>query len=101
MPGERQAEAVLADRGYDSDAIVEHIEAMRAQDVILHKCNRIERWFSRLKHFHRFATRYERSRACIQSNCLIANDYCLGCRLYSEKPWWTLTHQDDGVTFIS
>ena len=29
--GEHKAEAVLADKGYDSDAIVEHVEAMGAK----------------------------------------------------------------------
>jgi transposase len=32
--GERKAEAVLADKGYDADAIVEHIEAMGGTAVI-------------------------------------------------------------------
>jgi hypothetical protein len=32
LPGERQAEAFLTERGYDSDAIVEHIQATRAQE---------------------------------------------------------------------
>ena len=77
--GTRQVEAVLADKGYDSDAIVAHVEAHGAKAVIpprrnrkqpreydreLYKQrNRIERCFSKLKHFRRFATRYEKSRA--------------------------------------
>ena len=32
--GARKAEAVLADKGYDADAIAEHIEAMGAKVVI-------------------------------------------------------------------
>jgi transposase len=72
----RKAEAVLADKGYDSDAIVQHIASMgaiavippkrnrkqqREYDKTLYKQrNRIERCFSRLKHFRRFATRYEK-----------------------------------------
>ncbi len=72
----RQAEAVLADKGYDSDAIVQHIADMgaiavvppkrnrkqpREYDKIRYKQrNRIERCFSKLKHFRRFATRYEK-----------------------------------------
>jgi transposase len=32
--GEGKAEAVLADKGYDTDALVPHIEASRAQSVI-------------------------------------------------------------------
>ena len=74
--GKREAEAVIADKGYDSDKIVEHVEqAMHAQAVIPPRSNRkqqrdydktlyrlrnrIERCFSKLKHFRRFATRYE------------------------------------------
>lgn len=38
--GERKAEAVLADKGYDSDAIVEHIENTGAAAVIPPKSNR-------------------------------------------------------------
>lgn len=67
---------MLADKGYDSDAIVEHVEAMGAKAVIPPKRNRkqkreydkglykqrnrIERCFSKLKCFRRFATRYEK-----------------------------------------
>jgi transposase len=67
---------VLADKGYDSDAVVQHIAGMGASAVIPPKRNRkqqreydkmlykqrnrIERCFSRLKHFRRFATRYEK-----------------------------------------
>ena len=74
--GERKAGWVLADKGYDSQAIVDHIEAMGAIAVVpsksnrkqqrthdkelYRKRNRIERCFSRLKHFRRFATRYDR-----------------------------------------
>ena len=73
---QRKAEPVLADKGYDSNAIVEHIAGMgaiavippkrnrkqqREYDKTLYKQrNRIERCFSRLKHFCRFATRYEK-----------------------------------------
>jgi len=76
--GERKVEYVLADKGYDSDAIVEHVARMgavaiippkrnrkqqREYDKTLYKQrNRIERCFSRLKHFRRFATRYEKNK---------------------------------------
>lgn len=74
--GEQKAVWVLADRGYDSETILDHIEAMGAVAVVPSKSNckrqrshdkelylqpnRIERCFSRLKHFRRFATRYEK-----------------------------------------
>ena len=84
----RQAEAVLADRGYDSDAIVAAIQAMGAQAVIPSKVNRkvqrphdstlyklrnrIERCFNRLKQFRRFATRYCKRRVAFQSTVSLA-----------------------------
>ncbi len=69
--GERKAGHVLADKDYDTDAIIEHIANMSAVAVIPSKANRnvqrdddkdlykqrnrIERCFSKLKHFRRFA----------------------------------------------
>ncbi|WP_210312654.1 IS5 family transposase [Rhizobium giardinii] len=68
--------AMLADKAYDSNALRATIKAMDAEavipsnrtrkiiiphDPIVYKHrNRIERCFNRLKHFRRFATRYER-----------------------------------------
>ena len=76
--GARKTSHVLADKGYDTDAIVEHVAAMGAVAVIPPKSsrkvqreydkdlykqrNRIERCFSKLKHFRRFATRYEKNK---------------------------------------
>jgi transposase len=70
------ADAVRADKAYDSNALRELIAGMGAtavipsnrsrkiaipHDAILYKQrNRIERCFNRLKHFRRFATRYDR-----------------------------------------
>jgi transposase len=86
--GAHQAEAVLADKGYDSDAIVAHIEAQGAKAVIPPKCNRkqareydkelykqrnrIERCFSKLKHFRRFATRYEKTKTTFRAIVALA-----------------------------
>jgi len=87
--GTHSAEAVIADKGYDSDAIVEHVETqMQARTVIpprsnrkqqrdydraLYKLrNRIERCFSKLKQFRRFATRYEKSKTCFQALVALA-----------------------------
>ncbi|GLK84441.1 IS5 family transposase [Ancylobacter defluvii] len=69
-------QAVLADKAYDSGALRATIAGMNAAAVIpSNRCrkiviphdvdtykhrNRIERCFSRLKHFRRFATRYDR-----------------------------------------
>jgi len=75
LEGER-AKAVLADKAYDGNDLRDRIAAMNATAVIPAKRNRkvaiphdvgvythrnqIERCFSRLKHFRRFATRYDR-----------------------------------------
>jgi transposase len=68
--------AVLADKAYDSNALRASIASMGAEAVIpSNRCrriaiphdaaiykhrNQIERCFSKLKHFRRFATRYDR-----------------------------------------
>ena len=71
-----QATAVLADKAYDSNALRQIIADSGAEAVIpsnrtrkviiphdaaiyCHR-NRIERCFNKLKHFRRFATRYDR-----------------------------------------
>jgi transposase len=70
------AQAVLADKAYDSNALRSLIANMGADAVIpSNRCrkiaiphdaavykhrNRIERCFNKLKHFRRFATRYDR-----------------------------------------
>lgn len=70
------AQAVIADKGYDADHFVAKIEATGAQAVIPPRSNRltqrsfdrhlyrdrtlIERFFARIKHFRRIATRYDK-----------------------------------------
>lgn len=72
----QQGDAVLAGKAYDSNALRATIAGMKADAVIpsnrtrkitiphdavaYKQRNRIERCFNRLKHFRRFATRYER-----------------------------------------
>ena len=72
----QHADAILADKAYDSNDLRDRIAQMKAQAVIPSKRNRkifiphdielykqrnrIERCFNRLKHFRRFATRYDR-----------------------------------------
>ena len=72
----QDGDAVLADKAYDSNALRAIIDDMGAEAVIpSNRCrkvgiphdalaykhrNRIERCFGRLKHFRRFATRYDR-----------------------------------------
>jgi transposase len=86
--GGRKTEAVLADKGYDTDAIVQHIERSGAEPVIPPKANRktqrpynktlykqrnqIERCFSKLKHFRRFATRFEKNKINFQAVVALA-----------------------------
>src|SRR5688500_8926710 len=68
---------VIADRGYDSDRLISHIEAKGARAVIPPRSNRrwirptdwklyglrniIERYINKLKHFRRIATRYDKT----------------------------------------
>lgn len=68
--------AVVADKGYDADHFVATIEAAGAEAVIPPRSNRlaprefdrhlyrarnlVERFFARLKHFRRIATRYDK-----------------------------------------
>jgi len=55
-----QAQAVIPPRS--------HRKQQRDYDKTPYKLrNRIERCFSKLKQFRRFATRYEKSRVCFQS----------------------------------
>lgn len=69
-------EALIADKGYDANALVEAVETTGAQAVIPPRSNRrtprtydrqsyrhrnlIERFFNRIKHFRRIATRYDK-----------------------------------------
>jgi transposase len=72
----RRGTIVLADKGYDADWIREKIEAQGAAPNIPDKSNRIvrhcfsktlykdrnkvERFFNKIKHYRRIATRYEK-----------------------------------------
>ncbi|CAE6923943.1 transposase [Pseudomonas extremaustralis] len=82
-------EAVLADKGYDSDAFVEVIQRRGAEAIIPSKKNRlnprsldrhlykarnlVERFFQKLKQFRRIATRYERLARNYQSMLSLLN----------------------------
>jgi transposase len=70
-------EAVIADKGYDSDRLIKSIEAKGAEAVIPPKANRkqprdfdrhlykdrnlVERFINRIKQYRRVATRYEKT----------------------------------------
>jgi len=76
LAGQR-AKAVLADKGYDADYIVEQVSAIGAEavipprstrknqrlyDIFLYKeRNVIERMFGKMKHFRGVATRYSKT----------------------------------------
>lgn len=73
---DQHADFIVADKGYDSDALVETITAQGSQAVIPPRSNRlnprafdrhiyksrnlIERFFNRIKQFRRIATRYDK-----------------------------------------
>jgi putative transposase len=77
LPAAKGASNVLADKAYDTDAVLAGVAAIGAQAMIPSKKNRlvqraidrnlyrdrnkIERFFSRLKQFRRLATRYEKT----------------------------------------
>jgi len=91
--GDRKADYVIADKGYDSTALVEHIESTGAKAVIPSRCNRriqrdydktiykqrncIERCFAKLKQFRRFATRYEKNKVSFHSMVALACSFLL------------------------
>jgi transposase len=69
-------EHVIADKGYDSDHVVDKVRSMGAEPVIPPRSNRlqprtydhelykernvIERLFNKMKHFRHFSTRYDK-----------------------------------------
>lgn len=75
--GTHDAGAIIADKGYDSDAFVQTIRARGAEAVIPPKKNRtapreydrhlykernrVERFINLMKHYRRVATRYEKT----------------------------------------
>ena len=86
-----KADAVLADKGYDADYVIEAIEGIGAIAVIPPKSNRktpreydkeiykernlIERLFNKLKNFRRVATRYDKTALSFMSFLNIAAIY--------------------------
>lgn len=85
------AEAVLADKGYDADYLVEAIRQKGAKVVIpprshrktqrrfdrklYQERNRIERMFNYLKHFRRISTRYDKTALSFLSFVHLAGIY--------------------------
>ena len=85
--------AVVADKGYDADHFVTRIKATGAEVVIPPRSNRlaprqfdrhlyrarnlVERFFARLKHFRRIATRYDKR----------ADNFLAAAKLFSTRLW--------------
>ena len=85
--------AVLADKGYDSDDLLRYVASLKAEAVIPAKKNRtiqrplnrelykdrnkVERFFGRVKHYRRIATRYEKT----------ARNYMAMLHLVSAMVW--------------
>jgi putative transposase len=75
----KRPKAVIADKGFDSDAFIKAVVEAGAEAVIPPRANRktkrsydkdlykernrVERVFSKLKHYRRIATRYDKSLA--------------------------------------
>ena len=88
-----EPQALLADKGYDSDALIESLEARAITPVIPPKSNRatkrycdfalyaernlIERFFNIIKHFRGIATRYEKT----------ARNFLAGIHLVCSLAW--------------
>jgi len=87
----QKTQAILADKAYDSNKLREHITQMNAQAVIPSRSNRkqpiahdtqlykqrnrIERCFNKLKHWRRFATRFDRRIIHFTGFVLLAASY--------------------------
>jgi transposase len=86
--------ALLADKGYDSDGFIEHLEVRRIKPVIVPRANRkrprecdfalyywernlVERFFNNIKHFRAMATRYEKT----------ARNFLAGVHLVCALAW--------------
>jgi transposase len=84
-------EYVLADKGYDSDVIIDYIVQMgavpvipprshrlvqRTYDKVIYKeRNLVERLFNRLKQFRRIATRFEKIQANFEALIYLASSF--------------------------
>lgn len=97
--------ALLADKGYDSDGFIEHLEVRRIKPVIPPRANRktprecdfalycernlVERFFNIIKHFRAIATRYEKT----------ARNFLAGVHLVCALAW--LNRRQALVRFVS
>ena len=93
MTQEIEPAALLADKGYDSDGFIEHLEVRRIKPVIPPRANcktprecdfalyrernLVERFFNNIKHFRAIATRYEKT----------ARNFLAGVHLVCALAW--------------
>jgi transposase len=98
---DRRPEVLIADKGYDSETILQHLSQRGIQAVIpprsnrivqrsfnknLYKQrNRIERTFAHLKQFRRFATRFDRIRELFHATVALTCAW-LHLKLYVDTP---------------
>jgi putative transposase len=84
-----EPDAVMADKGYDADHLRDAIDQIEAEPVIPPKSNRkmprdydralykernlVERFFNKLKHFRRVATRYDKLLANYRGFVILAS----------------------------
>ncbi|MBC7447293.1 MAG: IS5 family transposase, partial [Hymenobacteraceae bacterium] len=87
-----EVKAIVADKGYDTDAVVERIEQHQAEVVIPSKSNRkeerqidenlyedrnkVERFFLKIKQNRAVATRYDKKAACFLAVICLAAIIC-------------------------
>jgi transposase len=89
LPQDNVIEAAMLDKGYDADRIRERLEIEGIEAVIppissraraipydharYRSRNRVERFFNKIKHFRRIATRYDKlSTTFFSAVCLVA-----------------------------
>lgn len=89
LPEDNVIEAAMLDKGYDADRIRERLEIEGIEAVIppissrakvisydrrrYRSRNRVERFFNKIKHFRRIATRYDKlSKTFFSAVCLVA-----------------------------
>ena len=84
-----EPDALLADKGYDSDALVRNLEARGITPVIPPKANRknprktdfalycernlVERFFNKIKHYRGIATRYDKLASTFMAGVLLVS----------------------------
>ena len=90
---DKEAKYLIGDKGYDSDVLIQRAQARGMESVIPPRSNRkvlreydkhlykdrnlIERFFNKIKHFRRIATRYEKTSLSYLSMVYLASSLIL------------------------